>query len=225
LVSLKFIKKNEIAKNIFSFFFKPETEIKWLAGQYMQFTVQHSNPDSRGIKRIFTICSAPHEKDIVITTRIDPLSGSSLKKELIKMKSGAIISAGDPSGDFIITDDRKAIFAAGGIGITPIRSILSDLNFKDKIKGYELFYSNRDSDIAFKDEIEVYKNKSEDFSVVYFISPSRIDYESIKNIHDSYIDFMIYISGPANMVKLLIDVFIKAGALKENIKTDYFPGY
>ena len=81
---LKLIKKEEISLGIYSFTFQNSENLRWEAGQFLQIVLPHKNPDDRGIKRFFTISSAPYEKVVMITTRIDVKNSSTFKKALLK---------------------------------------------------------------------------------------------------------------------------------------------
>ncbi|MCL4417691.1 MAG: FAD-dependent oxidoreductase [Actinobacteria bacterium] len=211
-----------------SFYFKPQIPVKWEAGQYMHFTLPHENPDSRGISRFFTISSAPFEKDIMITTRFASEVSSSFKKVLLKMEIGQNISASMPQGELVVKDFAKSyIFIAGGIGITPFRSILLDLDFKKQLRKMKifLFYSNRNNDIVFKEELDNLVLKNQDLKIIYIISPQTCDIELIKKTAPDFPGKIYFISGPINMVKSMEDILNKAGIESDKIKKDYFPGY
>lgn len=226
MAKLEFIKKIEIATDIYSFIFKCPKDFKWIAVQFIQITLPHENFDDRGIKRYFSIASAPFEKIIMLATRIELQSGSSFKKAFYNLKPGTIIESTDPKGKFIIEkQDKKIIFIAGGIGITPVRSIIFDLNHKDKLKNVDLLYSNRDGNIPFKTEIEDIKKKNSSFNIYYFLSPNIISEETLNKIYIRFPDSYTYISGPPAMVSGISDLIISKGINKNNIKTDYFPGY
>ena len=140
--------KIQRSSDCFSFLFKPEKPVTWKAGQFMQFTIQHENPDDRGISRFFSISSAPYEENIMITTRISAEKSSTFKKALTGLEKNGIISAMPPQGEFTVEDFSKSIvFIAGGIGITPVRSILLDLDYKMDLPGIPVYllYSNRNN--------------------------------------------------------------------------------
>jgi len=226
LPDLEFINKKEISNRIYSFYFKNTDALKWQAGQYIQLFIPHENPDNRGIKRFFTISSAPFEELIVITTRIEEKNSSTFKKALHKLKKGIIVECSQPNGKFVIEDlTRKNVFIAGGIGITPVRSILLDMVHNEKSFMADLLYANRDDDFAFKSELEKIENSCNSFKIYYFAAPNFIFEEELDKIYRSYDDKIYYLSGPINLVKAIETIFYKKGVTKENIKTDYFPGY
>ena len=212
----------------FSFYFKPHDPITWQAGQYMQFVLNHENPDDRGIRRFFTISSAPHEKYIMITTRFDFEKSSTFKKALIKLSEGQNISAFSPQGDFTVNDHKgNYVFIAGGIGITPARSIIVDLDYKKLFSGLNLYllYSNRDNEIVFKDELDAISAVNNSFKTRYLVSPERCDINLIKATVKNYKSNVYYISGPPGLVKSIEEGLIADGIDISQIKLDYFPGY
>ena len=214
--------------DITSFYFKPQIPVEWEAGQYMQFTLPHDNPDDRGTGRFFTISSAPFEENIMITTRFAGDASSTFKKALLKMEIGQSISALMAQGEFVVKDFTKSyVFIAGGIGITPFRSILLDLDFNNQLGNMEvsLFYSNRSNDIVFKEELDNLGLKNPILKVKYVISPEICDIELIKTAITDFQEKFYYISGPINMVRSIEDALGKAGVEDSRIKKDYFPGY
>ena len=171
---LSFIEKVQNTADCFSFFFDSPDPVIFKAGQHTNFTLPHDNPDDRGINRYFTIASAPHEEQIMITTRMAQEQPSTFKKALMSMERGQEITVLPPQGEFIIEDYSKSyVFFAGGIGITPFRSILVDLDYIKKIKEMEMFllYSNKNNDIVFKDELDLLANRNLFLKVRYVISP------------------------------------------------------
>jgi ferredoxin-NADP reductase len=214
--------------DITSFYFKPQIPVEWEAGQYMQFTLSHDNPDDRGNRRFFTISSAPFEENIMITTRFAGDASSTFKKALLKMEIGQNISALMPQGEFVIKDFAKSyVFIAGGIGITPFMSILFDLDFNKQLRNMNIFllYSNRNNDIAFKEELDSLVLKNPIFKLRYVISPEICNVELIKKSIPDFQGKIYYISGPINMVKSIEDALSTAGIEDDSIKKDYFPGY
>ncbi len=79
--------------------------------------------------RIFSFCSAPGElPSVSIATRLTP--GSDFKEALSKAPPGQIFLIGEPSGDFVLPrgkGPKNVVLLAGGIGITPFRSMIRSL--------------------------------------------------------------------------------------------------
>lgn len=235
---LELKEKKMVGNNIYDFVFSTTYKLNFEAGQYMEWTLEHSPQDNRGIRRFFTIASSPTEKDVRIGVKFYP-QPSSFKSNLQDFKPGDKIIASQVSGDFVLPKDKniKLVFIAGGIGVTPFRSIIKYLiDLKEK-RDITFFYSNNEEeDVAYKEIFEEAKNKI-DLKIFYGlteiknISPNwngligYIDEETIrKNVAD-YKNCTFYISGPHHMITSFEKVLKKLGVKKCRIKTDFFPGF
>lgn len=225
-MKVKLVEKKQEASDCISFIFEPEQAFEWQAGQYLRYTIPNPNPDDRSIQRYFTISAAPFEKHIMLTTRFAGEKGSSFKKDLHDLEIGAEIEVEGPMGNFIISDpNAHYIFLAGGIGITPFRSILLELEHNNLPINVSLFYANRNDEIVFKEIFDNLATANPGFKVKYIIEPERIDGEFLKhNIADLNSPFY-YISGPKPMVEGVEKTLTELGVAEEKLKHDYFPGY
>jgi ferredoxin-NADP reductase len=213
------------ANDTFSFIFAPEQPLQWKAGQLLRYVLNHPNPDDRGVERFFSIASAPHEKQVMLTTRFAPKS-SSFKKALKNLRPGDSIEAHDLEGDFVVDDSEKTfVFIAGGIGITPFRAILLDLDYNKKPLNVQLLYSNRDNDFLYRKELDALRGRHPEFRIDYVVSPNRIDEKSIPQLVSDIQKPMLYVSGPEPMVESMDETLKKIGVPEERIKNDFFPGY
>lgn len=226
---MKLTFKEKVAKqgSVTRFIFIPPKPIIWKPGQYLHYKLPHHNSDDRGDKRWFTISSAPFEKDIWITTRINNDKSSSFKHKLMGLNPGDIIEADGPEGDFIVEDlSKEYVFVAGGIGITPFRSILNQLHHEGKEIRVELLYANRDeTNIAFKDELESISYAHPGFNITYFNGDNRIDETALKKVGSKLNDPIYYVSGPEPMVETFKITLETMGIDEAHSKYDYFPGY
>lgn len=221
-MELTFINKVARAADVYSFIFQPSESISWKAGQYMDFEITHTNPDDRGTHRWFTISSAPFEKNVMVTTRFTERS-STFKSALLKLKPGDRIMSGLPRGDFIIgSDQQHYILIAGGIGITPYRSMLEQLKHEGKDLRIDLLYANQNEDLVFIKELGQLKEELDNFKIHKFID-RRISEQDLK-IFTEQPDTVFYISGPRPMVEAY-ETMLQKMIDPERIKTDYFPGY
>jgi len=225
-LKVELLEKYHETEDVVSFIFKPLENLEWKPGQFIYYKIPHEDPDNRGIMRHFTIASAPHEKHIRLTTRFFPEGGSSFKKALNQLEIGSQIDAFELDGSFTLDDCKgKYVFIAGGIGITPFRSILSDLENKDKVCDIVLFYGSRDENIIFKSRFEEIAQRYPSLKIHYVISPDRIDLETLKEKVPDLLDRICYISGPMIMIKTLEESLLEIGVSSRMIKTDYFSGY
>jgi ferredoxin-NADP reductase len=221
-------KKEELASGIYDFEFATDQGMPFKPGQYMEFTMEHPDQDSRGIRRYLTIASSPTEQDMKLGIKFYD-KPSSFKKYLMQVKPGHKIVASQLAGDFTLPKDKnkKLVFIAGGIGATPFRSMIKYmLDTKDK-RSVALFYLNKNrDDIAYKDIFDKAEQQL-DVKVVYsiFDIPPASYYRQIAEEVPDFKERFFYISGPNSMVNAFYANLRKIGVKRSYIKTDYFPGF
>lgn len=210
------------AKNIRTFFFEPERPFRYVAGQFIELTVPHGNPDKRGTKHWFTLSSAPGHQLVSITTKRAERS-SSYKKALWSFKPGDDLEMSEPMGDFVLPKDSKQplVFVAGGIGITPFRSIVQWLLDTRQTRQIQFLYSVHD-----KDEIIFRNTFSQPFiEVQQMIAQPNLTAGKVIELVKGIKGKQVFISGPEPMTEALVKQFEKLGLSQSQLITDYFPGY
>lgn len=234
--SLALKQKKEIAPTIWKFLFDPVRPFQYIPGQFLEWSLPHKYPDSRGTRRYFTISSSPSEKDILLTVKI-PEKPSSFKSALKELPIGESVYATGLEGDFIEPkkDDRQFVFIAGGIGVTPFRSIIKHLLDTNKQISITLFYSASSQEEFVFENIFAEAEKKLAIKTVYIITKDvpkdwpgeigRIDEQMIKRHVENATDAFYYVSGPQPMVIAYEKMLGDMGVKKSQIKTDYFPGY
>ena len=225
-MKLQLVRAQEREGDVREFVFKPQESLSWQAGQYMHYVLPHDGADDRGEERWFTNSAAPSEGEVRITTRINHERSSSFKQALQALKPGDEIEADGPEGDFVLEDPaRNHIFIVGGIGITPVRSILTQAAANDLKPHANLMYANRDDKVVFRDELEALKMGNPNLTIDYVIDPERIDDERLKASLEKTENPLVYVSGPEPMVKAMMDKLKELGVAEDNLKADDFPGY
>jgi ferredoxin-NADP reductase len=235
---LKLVEKTNIASDISEFSFIPDRSFSYVPGQYLEFTLKHRSPDNRGNRRYFTISSSPTEQTLKLGVKFYP-ELSSFKNKLFFLKPGDSIIASQCAGEFILPEDKakKLVFIAGGIGITPFRSMIkycADVNEKRDIV---LLYSNKTvEDIAYKEIFDEAAAKI-GVKIIYLITNQTgisrkanmrsgyINEETILNEIPDYKERTFYISGPRGMVVMFKKILSDLGVERGKIKTDFFPGF
>ncbi len=218
-MQVQLVKTQPVAQNIQSFYFKPAEPMSYVAGQFIQMTLPHPNPDDRGIKRWFTLSSSPTEELISITTKFAPDRSSSFKKQLFGLTAGDTVEINDPEGDFVLPDqtNTKLLFVAGGMGITPYHSMVQWLADTGETRDITLLYAvQAEQELAF---IDLFKAYGLDLKL------QIRDRLTANRIMEEAADRLVYVSGPEPMVEALNDSLLAAGLPAERLKTDYFPGY
>jgi ferredoxin-NADP reductase len=210
---------------------------KYKPGQYMEWTLPHNGTDLRGNRRYFTLASSPTEPDLRIGIKFYQPS-SSFKRTLLNITSGSPIVAAQVSGDFTMPRDsnRKLAFIAGGIGVTPYRSMVKYLLDTKEKRSVTLLYSARTSeDFAYQ---EVFEQARRDFGMntKYIVTDQkisnsgnylagRLNSKLISSEIPDYMDRIFYISGTQPMVKAIKADLKELNIPRRQIKVDYFPGY
>ncbi len=220
------------AGNIRTFFFKPERPVQYTAGQFAEWTLQHPNPDKRGIKRWFTISSSPSGEFVTITTKHAADKVSSFKRALFKLEPGDEMLMSDPMGDFVLPKliQTPLVFVAGGIGITPFHSILEWLADVKEERPIKLLYGvNTEDEIIFQDTFSrvgisptIIVNEPE---AAWGGERGRLSADLIMGLGKPGEDALVYVSGPEPMVEMLEKDLKKAGLKKSQFVGDFFPNY
>jgi len=215
--------KHQEIEGVYSFVFEPQEPISWQPGQYMHYVLEH-DADERGKERWFTIASAPYEKHIQITTRFDGERQSSFKQTLQAMEPGAEIEADGPKGSFVIQPgDHQQVFIAGGIGITPYRSMLAQMLHDMNIPKIDLLYANHDVNVVFGDELKRISAENSSFRIIEFVD-KRIEEPDLQEyLKDG--SSIFYLSGPRSMVESYAGLLASNNIGEDRVMTDYFPGY
>lgn len=224
---LKLKEKRKESHNVTSFVFEPWKKIEFKAGQYLEWTLAHSSSDSRGIRRYFTIASSPTENFIMLTTKFSDQS-SSFKTALQKLEQGGEIIVSNLEGEFTLPKDlsKKLVFLAGGIGITPFRSMIKYLIDTGEKRNIVLLFSNKTSeDIVFKEILIEGEKKGLRTVYVNTDEMGYLDEDFIKKEISDWKERLFFVSGPEPMVEAFRKMLFRMGLPKNQIKTDYFPGY
>ncbi len=226
-IILKFVGKEPEAKGIYKFWFEPLRKFSFLPGQFLQWTLPHAHADNRGTRRWFTISSAPDEDRVLLTTKIFD-QPSTFKRALFELKPGTEISASDPDGDFVLPTDPadKLVFIAGGIGITPYRSMIKSLLDTKQSRDIILLYAAKTADeFSFRDLFE--QAQQIGLRTIYLETDKTgfITADLIKKEIPDWKDRIFYVSGPEPMVEAYEKMLKETGIADTGLKTDFFPGY
>lgn len=214
--------------------FAPVVRTRFEAGQYMEITVPHKKKDGRGLRRSFSITSAPGEDDLKLGIKFYTPS-STFKQALTDLPIGSIISATGINGSFTIPGEtmKPLLFVAGGIGITPFISHLRWLKKTKQVRNIVLVYSVSNlQDLAYKDVIQasgvrviVICKTTEKLAIENWTLVNE-PYITVDNLYKNIPDIksrLAFISGPPFMIDSAKKSLKKLDVKK--IKTDYFIGY
>lgn len=194
--------------------------------------------DPRGTTRPFTLSSSPTENSsVAITTRIS--GRSPFKERLAALRAGEEVELRAPMGAFTLDTSRPAVMLAGGIGITPFRSMIryaADQAFDLPIL---LLYSSRTpAEIVFKAELDEIARTRRNIRVTYTVTrpdgaqerwdgrTGRFGADDVRAAADGLGQPFYYVCGSEAMVegmtRLLSEELRVAPA---DIRSEEFPGY
>jgi ferredoxin-NADP reductase len=235
----KLIDRLQVAEGTMAFAFERPANFNFRAGQFI--TMILPNPphhDEKGDRRTFTIASPPQETArLQITTR---MTGSALKRSLAEVPLGTPAALLGPAGDFMLHEDAAipAVFIAGGIGITPFRSMLHDAAARQLPHQITLIYTNRNLEgTAFHEEFQQLAATHKNFTYVLTLtqadkSPRSWNgerrYVTVDFLRDHVSDLakpIFYIAGPPGLVSAMTRVIQEAGVNADRLFADEFEGY
>lgn len=236
--STSLLGREEVAKDTVAFHLKKPDGFHFSAGQAVYVTLPDlAESDPKGRVRTFSIASPPQQTDLVIATR---MRDTSFKRGLASLPLGSTIEIEGPYGDLSLHADasRPAIFLAGGMGITPFRSMILDATKRGLSHRLLLFYSIRSpNDAAFLAELAELETQNPRFKMIATVTGKegarsdwrgergRITREMVmKQVNDAAAP-IYYVAGPPAMVAAMEALLRDAGVVNDSIRAEAFSGY
>ncbi|MDB5182609.1 MAG: oxidoreductase [Candidatus Saccharibacteria bacterium] len=214
--------KNEISPRVYDYVFKPDHRFSFEPGQYMEWTMPNMKSDGRGNRRSFTIASSPTEPDVHMGVKFYA-PPSNFKRALFNMKPGDKIAAGQLAGNFTLPTDssKKLVFIAGGVGVTPFRSMAKYLTDTREQRDIVLFYLVSDAaELAYTDIF----TSTPGLKFVP-ITSGRLSLKQLAGHVPDFSERLFYISGPNGLVESYRELLRHHGVHASQIISDYFSGY
>ena len=167
IVTLK--DRKQVAQDTMAFWFDVAgASYAFRAGQNAAFTLlDPPETDAAGNIRTLSVASSPNAStSLMVAMR---MRKSAFKNSLKSLPLGAKLRVSSPMGSFTLHRDssRPAVFLAGGIGITPVLSILAHATEQSLPHRIYLFYSNHDPEkAAFLSELQMWQKRNANFTFV-----------------------------------------------------------
>jgi|YelNatPaOPRAMG01_1025707.scaffolds.fasta_scaffold21797_4 ferredoxin-NADP reductase len=241
----KLISRDEIAYSTMAFRFERPGGWTFKAGQFVDMTLPNpAETDAEGNVRGFSIASAPFETSLMVATR---MRDTAFKRTLRSMPLGTEVKIEGPFGSLTLHNNarRPAVLLAGGIGITPFRSIVLQAAHEKLPHRIFLFYSNnRPEDAAFLDELRELEKTNPNYRFIPTMTAmdrSLREWTGETGFIDSKMlakhlqasaptdpkiaEAIYYIAGPPEMVAGIRKMLVEWGADEDNIRTEEFAGY
>ena len=226
-------KENE-STLITSFYLEPtdgKTIVIGKAGQYINMMLDV--PERGTVFRNYSISSNPNSNYYRISVKRE---GNGLVSNYLHdiLSQGDKIKLSPPYGSLCLKEtDKPAVLISGGVGITPMMSILQDAVKQQLARQIYFVHGTRNRNAhAFKDDVETLTADYDNINHHFFYSrnsvksadtqPGRITMNSIKEIASYQKDAEFYLCGPAQMMKDLYRGLSNWGVTPDNIIYEYF---
>jgi ferredoxin-NADP reductase len=238
IYKVKLKAREEIAAGTMAFHFEKPEGFVYKAGQFADYTlINPPETDAEGNTRGFSLASAPYEDDLMSATR---MRDTAFKRVLKTMPLGTELTLDAPYGSFTLHNNAAipAVFVTGGIGVTPVRSIVLQAIHDQVARRIIVVDSNkRPEDAAFLNDLNKAHGKNPHYTFVGTMTgmekSNREWHEETghmtKAMLSKYIDDLTvpiyYIAGPQGMVAAMRKVLTESGVNDDNIRTEEFTGY
>jgi ferredoxin-NADP reductase len=213
----KIVSIREVAKDIREFKIQLDQPIRFIAGQYMMLMFE----DKSKFRKAYSV-STYNAMDKTITLYIK-LAGEFTHK-LFSLKILDNLFVYGPYGKFILRQNRKLMFIAGGIGIVPLYSMINSLVNGQGFNDLRVYYACRyENEMALRSELE-YLNKNNIHVKLYFTregSKERFKIEDVTSVK-GFLDYDYFVCGPEVMMSELVSELKIIGVPEEHIYKESF---
>jgi ferredoxin-NADP reductase len=234
---MELMDRERVARDTMAFWLSTDgCQYEFRAGQNADFVLANPPAGSTDIARTFSLASSPRDRSsIMIAMR---MRVSEFKTTLLAAPNGTRFEVSRARGSFTLHQDpqRPAVFLAGGIGITPMHSIIRWAGQGALPYRLFLFYSNRMvEDAAFLQNFEELARQNSRFrfipTITNWVGPSwpyergRIDAKMLTRHLAELKGPVYYLAGPSGMVTAMWDLIRSLGISEDDIKTEEFGEY
>nr|WP_288975296.1 FAD-dependent oxidoreductase [uncultured Shuttleworthia sp.] len=201
----------------------------WRAGQYAIWQLQdYVAPEGEKEDRVFTIASAMEDHFLMFSTRIADQHSWFKDILLRQLEAGDTMLVSAPLGEMDIDMEGKerSLLIAGGIGVTPIRSLLRHYSSNNvPTHKIQLLYADNRGEFAYGDFWKQIEGKMPNVKL-QLLTDSNVFAEKARNYavsHGNEAEYLI--AGSPGMNQAFKESLTEAGVSGGNMKTDEFFGY
>ena len=213
-----FVRKQQLAPRVWEFFFRPESQLDYQAGQYVHIGLPDLR-DARSSERTFTLTSTPDETALSFAVKF-PEPHSAYKARLLELIEADAVTVSQAMGDLVLPRDsgRPLVFVAGGLGIASFVGMIKHLAATNENRPLTLLYGHKPGESLYADSISALAatNYHE------FVSPHRIE---IGDVLQDDVRTLYFISGSEPFTMGFRNQLLERGVAATNIVYDYFDGY
>lgn len=220
--------REAVAEGTVAFRFDKPAGFTFKAGQSVSVALIDPPAEPNSARRTFSLASAPFEDELMVATRMR--EGSAFKRALQALPIGAPVRLTGPLGAMTLHEDsaRAAVLIAGGIGITPFRSMLLQAERERLAHPLLLAYSNRQrGHAAFIDELEALQQRHARFRLLARMTDTEgfLDEEALTRFTRDAPAPVYYLAGPPAMVQAMKAILARIGAGAADVRSEEFYGY
>ena len=199
-----------------------------------QFTYLQLETDEGADGRPMSLASSPTRPTLEYGVR---LSDTAYKRAFAALRRGDKVLVQGPFGDFVLNEERPAVFLAGGIGITPLKGMAEYAADKGLPIDVRLVYSNREeNEIAYREVLEELEKRNPRFRVVHTLTGTaskqwrgrkgRIDARLVREATNGMSKPVYYLCGTPKMVSDMLEMLGSDLTVpEEDIHVEVFRGY
>jgi ferredoxin-NADP reductase len=204
---------------------EPPSGYHFRAGQHALLRLDtEAGPDMRPL----SLASAPSQRVLEFATRVGP---SAFKRAFFDLRPGDRVKVSRPMGRWTIDASAPAVVFGGGIGITPVKSVLLESAMEHQLP-VRLVLSNRNAaEIPFAAELTALTRRAPCVSVAWHLTETsgdgpdgevyggRIDRAAVeREVAAADPDAVFYITGPDAMVRLVAGLLAEAGVPSSRVR-------
>jgi ferredoxin-NADP reductase len=207
----------------------------YLPGQFLSLTVRPEGKDGKPVRRSYTIASSPTQRDYAEITvkRVEQGVASGYLHD--RVKEGDRLEVSAPFGSFTFTgrEADSIVLLGGGVGITPLMTVIRYLTDHGWPNDIYLLYSCRTSrDFIFREELEYLQRRYANLHVVAsmtraagteWMGPTgRLTKELIAQNVPNIAARRVHLCGPPPMMEAMQGILAELGVPKESVRTESF---
>lgn len=239
------IKKVKESDVITSFYFSPADDkdiSDFLPGQYISVKLNIPGEDYTHIRQ-YSLSDSPEKTYYRISVKkeegnADKPAGKVSNYLHNELQEGDQIKISAPAGEFVLDHaaDKPVILLSGGVGITPMLSMLHHLDASGIKKETSFIHAAINGNVhAFAEEVKnIEENNEWVQSYICYEKPTAEDKEKKQYDKEGYItsdwlktiaankDSQVYMCGPVPFMQAMYEALLEAGFKKENIRYEFF---
>lgn len=232
----KLLRKEDVAEGTLAFYLEKPADLTYQPGQHP--TVQIVNPtetDAEGDSRTFSFITIPSDNEIGFATR---LRDTAFKRILKNAQPGMEFLIKDPRGSLVLPAEtnRPLVFLAGGIGITPLYSMIREAAHSKSDHKITLFYANRTiAQTAFFEQLNNLAAENPNFTFIPVMTqedPAKwtgesghVTFDMLKKHIPDTSNTLFYLAGPTGMVSAMTQMLTDSGIDSLFIKSEDYGEY